>query len=55
MVPEGRNIAASLPSSAALRSHSAQTLGSEPDCSSPTSASSIACFIARVGLVWVSE
>src|ERR1700733_891555 len=55
IVPDGRNTAASLPSSAALRSHSAHTVGSEPNCSSPTSASIIASFMARVGLVCVSE
>ena len=55
MVPDGRNIAASLPSSAATRSHSAQTVGSEPACSSPTSAAAIAARIPGVGRVWVSE
>ena len=55
IVPDGRNTAASLPSSAAVRSHSAQTVGSEPICSSPTSASIIASFMARDGLVCVSE
>lgn len=55
MVPEGRNIAAGLPSSAAMRSHSAFTVGSSPYCSSPSSAAIMACFIAAVGRVWVSE
>src|ERR1700761_3880791 len=55
MVPEGRNIAASLPSSAAMRSQSSQTVGSSPCCSSPTSAAIIASFMAREGRVWVSE
>ena len=56
MVPDGRNIAASLPISAAMRSHSACTVGSSPCCSSPTSARIIASFIAgrrarlRVGI-----
>src|SRR5690242_5347516 len=55
IVPDGRNTAASLPSSAALRSHSSQIVGSEPICSSPTSASIIASFIPRDGLVCVSD
>src|SRR5580698_8971996 len=55
MVPLGKNTAASLPSSAETRSHNCQTLGSEPPCSSPTSASSMACFIPGVGFDCVSE
>jgi len=55
MVPEGRNIAASLPSSAAMRSFSACTVGSSPCCSSPSSARIMASFMAGVGRVWVSE
>ena len=55
MVPEGRNIAASLPSRAATRSQSACTVGSLPCCSSPTSARSIASRMAGVGRVCVSE
>ena len=55
IVPEGRNTASSLPSNAAIRSHNALMVGSEPDWSSPTSASIIASFIAREGLVCVSE
>src|SRR5579875_1594483 len=55
MVPEGRNTAASLPISAAMRSHSALMVGSSPCCSSPTSASIIAAFMAGLGRVWVSE
>ena len=55
IVPLGRNIAACLPSRAAMRSHSAHTVGSSPACSSPTSAAIIAAFIAGVGRVCVSE
>ena len=55
IVPDGRNTAASLPSSAAMRSQSAVTVGSVPACSSPTSARSIAWRIAGVGRVCVSE
>ena len=55
MVPDGRYIAASLPMSSAMRSQSAWTVGSSPCCSSPTSASIIAAFMAGVGRVWVSE
>ena len=55
MVPEGRNTAASLPISAAMRSQRAWTVGSSPCCSSPTSARIMASFIAAVGRVWVSE
>ncbi len=55
IVPVGRNIAASLPSIAAMRSHSALTVGSSPCCSSPTSASIIAAFMAAPGRVCVSE
>src|SRR6185312_7748865 len=51
IVPDGRNTAASFPSSAALRSHNSQMVGSEPICSSPTSAS----FMPRDGLVCVSD
>ena len=49
IVPEGRNSAASLPSSSATRSCSAFTVGSSKRCSSPTSASAIARRIASVG------
>ena len=38
-----------------MRSQSALMVGSEPDCSSPTSASIIAARMAREGLVCVSE
>jgi hypothetical protein len=55
IVPEGRNSAASWPSSAATRSSSASTVGSARRCSSPTSARAIASRMAAVGLVWVSE
>ena len=55
MVPEGMKTAASLPRRAAMRSQSSLVVGSAPDCSSPTSASIIASFMARDGLVWVSE
>ncbi len=55
MVPLGRNIAACLPSSSAILSHSAWTVGSVPYCSSPTSARIIASFMAAEGLVCVSE
>ena len=49
IVPEGRKSAASLPSSSATRSCSAFTVGSSKRCSSPTSASAIACRIAARG------
>ena len=55
MVPVGRNTAACLPVKAAMRSHSSLIVGSRPPCSSPTSASIIAAFIAGVGRVCVSE
>lgn len=55
MVPEGRNTAASLPSSMAVRAQSSLTIGSSPSCSSPTSAQAMASRIAGDGLVWVSE
>jgi hypothetical protein len=55
MVPDGRKIAASLPSSAAIRSQSAFTVGSSPCCSSPTSAAIMAAFMAALGRVCVSE
>jgi hypothetical protein len=55
MVPDGRNIAASLPSSAATRSHNAQTVGSDPACSSPSGACAIASFIPGEGSVCVSD
>ncbi len=55
IVPLGRNTAASLPRKAAMRSHSAQIVGSRPACSSPTSAAIIAAFIAGLGRVCVSE
>ena len=55
MVPEGRNSAASMPSSSATRSHSASVVGHSSWRSSPTSASSIDSRIARVGRVCVSE
>jgi hypothetical protein len=55
IVPLGRNTAASWPSRSATRSHSALTVGSANDCSSPTSASAIARRMAAVGRVWVSE
>jgi hypothetical protein len=55
IVPLGRKTAASWPSRSATRSHSAITVGSANDCSSPTSASAIARRMAGVGRVWVSE
>ena len=55
IVPLGRNIAAGLPSSAAMRSHSSCTVGSSPCCSSPTGARVIAASMAGEGLVCVSE
>ena len=55
IVPLGRKTAASWPSRSATRSHSALTVGSANDCSSPTSASAIARRMAAVGRVWVSE
>jgi len=55
IVPDGRNTAASLPRSAAIRSVSAHTVGSSPCCSSPTSAAIIAAFMAADGFVCVSE
>ncbi len=55
MVPEGRNTAASLPSSAATRSHSASVVGSSSFCSSPTTARRTDSRMANVGLVFVSE
>ena len=55
IVPEGRNTAASSPSSSATRAHSAFTVGSSNFCSSPTSASAIARRISGVGRVCVSE
>src|ERR1051325_8700945 len=54
MVPEGRNSAASLPSSSATASWSSLTVGSSPFCSSPTSASHMKRRISRVGFVTVS-
>ena len=54
MVPEGRNTAASLPSSAATRSCNALVVGSSAFCSSPTSASAMALRIAGEGRVAVS-
>jgi len=53
-VPLAMNTAASLPSSAATRSHSALTVGSSKAASSPTSACAIARRIAAVGRVLVS-
>ena len=55
MVPVGRKIARSLPSSSAMRSWSRFTVGSARRCSSPTSAAAMAARIASVGRVWVSE
>jgi hypothetical protein len=55
IVPLGRKTAASWPSSSATRSHSALTVGSAKDCSSPTSAEAMARRISGVGRVWVSE
>ena len=54
IVPDGRNTAASLPSSSAVISCSKLTVGSSPFCSSPTSASHIKRRISAVGLVIVS-
>src|SRR4051794_20776186 len=53
-VPLLTNSAASLPSSPAILSCSALTLGSSPKTSSPTSAAAIAARIAVVGRVTVS-
>ena len=53
-VPLATNSAASLPSSAAIFSCSALTVGSSPKTSSPTSAAAIAARIAGVGRVTVS-
>jgi len=55
IVPEGMNTAASLPSSAATRSHRALTVGSSNAASSPQSAFAIACRMAGVGRVLVSD
>jgi hypothetical protein len=55
IVPDGRKIAASLPSIAATRSCSALTVGSSPYWSSPTGAAAIAARMAAVGRVTVSE
>src|SRR3546814_319652 len=55
IVPVGKKIARSLPSSSAIRSCSRLTVGSALRCSSPTSAPAIAARIASVGRVWVSE
>ena len=55
IVPLGTKIAASLPSSAAIRSCSARTVGSSPYWSSPTGALAIAARIASDGSVTVSE
>ena len=54
MVPDGRNSAASLPSSSATIEQSSRTVGSSLRCSSPTSAFAMASRIAREGRVWVS-
>jgi hypothetical protein len=54
IVPEGRNTAASLPSSSATISCSRLTVGSSCFCSSPTSASNMKRRISAVGLVTVS-
>ena len=54
IVPDGRNSAASWPSSSATRSWSAFTVGSSPRCSSATSAEAIARRIPSEGRVCVS-
>ena len=53
-MPDGMNTPASFPSSAATRSQSASVVGSESDCSSPTTARAMASRIPAVGRVWVS-
>ena len=55
IVPLGTKIAASLPSSMAIRSCSAWTVGSSPYWSSPTGAFAIAARIGYDGSVTVSE
>src|SRR5262245_33322294 len=55
MVPLGSHSAASLPSSAAIRSCNAFTVGSSPYWSSPTGAAAIAARIGGDGRVTVSE
>src|ERR687884_157052 len=54
IVPEGAYSAASLPSRSATSSSSRFTVGSSPNTSSPTGASSIARLIPSVGRVTVS-
>jgi hypothetical protein len=54
IVPEGMNTPASCPSRSATRAQSARVVGSESDCSSPTSARAMASRIPGVGRVWVS-
>ena len=54
IVPDGRNSAASLPSSSATIAWRRLTVGSSRFCSSPTSASAMARRIAGVGRVTVS-
>src|ERR1700741_4851369 len=54
MHPLGKKRAASLPSSAAIRSSSRCVVGSPSRSSSPTSAAAIAARIPGVGLVTVS-
>ncbi len=54
MVPDGRNTAASLPSSSATISQSRLTVGSSIFCSSPTSASLMKRRMSAVGRVTVS-
>ncbi|OGO13266.1 MAG: hypothetical protein A2Y93_06540 [Chloroflexi bacterium RBG_13_68_17] len=55
IVPDGMNMAASLPSLAAATASSRLMLGSSPKTSSPTSACAIAFRISGVGWVTVSE
>ena len=54
IVPDGMNTPSSWPSRAATRSQSARVVGSESDCSSPTTARAIASRMPGVGRVWVS-
>jgi hypothetical protein len=55
IVPLVTNSAASFPSNSAARASRARAVGSSPQTSSPTSADAIACRIAGVGRVNVSE
>ncbi len=54
LVPEGRNIALSLPKSSATIAQRRRTVGSSSFCSSPTSAAIMNRRISAVGFVLVS-